>query len=158
MTWPKEYGGQERPWMDLLILFEELAYARVPWAAAAICWSMSNTVLDLGSEELKQEFLPGIGRGETILWLAMSEPDAGSDLMAMRRVVVDPELFYAESASVVECLMRRGDGLPRFVGFARKVARDGLASALRSCYGFQSVAEFERAWRSSLDGEPPVSQ
>ena len=91
LTWPKKYGGQERPWMDLLILFEELAYARVPWAAAAICWSMSNTVLDLGSEELKQEFLPGIGRGETILWLAMSEPDAGSDLLNMRTTAVEQD-------------------------------------------------------------------
>jgi len=77
--------------MDLLILFEELAYARVPWAAAAICWSMSNTVLDLGSEELKQEFLPGIGKGETILWLAMSEPDAGSDLLAMRTTAIEQD-------------------------------------------------------------------
>ena len=94
LTWPKKYGGQERPWMDLLILFEELALARVPWAAAAICWSMSNTILELGSEELKQEFLPGIGRGETILWLAMSEPDAGSDLLAMRTTAIEQDDCY----------------------------------------------------------------
>jgi alkylation response protein AidB-like acyl-CoA dehydrogenase len=91
LTWPKQYGGRERPWIDLLILFEELAYARVPWAAGAICWSMSNTVLDLASEELKQEFLPGIGSGETMLWLAMSEPDAGSDLLAMRTTAIEQD-------------------------------------------------------------------
>ena len=94
LTWPKKYGGQERPWIDLLILFEELAWARVPWAAGAICWSMSNTILDLGSEELKHEFLPGIGRGETILWLAMSEPDAGSDLLAMRTTAIEQDDCY----------------------------------------------------------------
>ncbi len=94
LTWPKKYGGQERPWMDLLILFEELARARVPWAAAAICWSMSNTILELGSEELKQEFLPGIGKGETILWLAMSEPDAGSDLLSMRTTAIEQDDCY----------------------------------------------------------------
>lgn len=94
LTWPKKYDGQGRPWMELLILFEELAYARVPWAAAAICWSMSNTILELGSEDLKQEFLPGIGRGETILWLAMSEPDAGSDLLAMRTTAVEEDDHY----------------------------------------------------------------
>jgi 3-oxocholest-4-en-26-oyl-CoA dehydrogenase alpha subunit len=91
MTWPKKYGGSERPCTDLMIVFEELAYARVPWAAGAICWSMANMVLDMGSEELKQEFLPGIGRGETILWLAMSEPDAGSDLLALRTTAIEQE-------------------------------------------------------------------
>lgn len=91
LTWPKKYGGSERPNMDLMILFEELAYARVPWAAGAICWSMANTILDMGSEELKQEFLPGIGRGETILWLAMSEPDAGSDLLALRTTAIEQD-------------------------------------------------------------------
>ena len=91
LTWPKKYGGAERPNMDLMILFEELAWARVPWAAGAICWSMANTILDMGSEELKQEFLPGIGKGETILWLAMSEPDAGSDLLALRTTAIEQD-------------------------------------------------------------------
>jgi len=77
--------------MDLMMLFEELAYARVPWAAGAICWSMANMVLEMGSEELKQEFLPGIAKGETILWLAMSEPDAGSDLLALRTTAIEQE-------------------------------------------------------------------
>jgi alkylation response protein AidB-like acyl-CoA dehydrogenase len=94
LTWPEKYGGQGRPWMDLLILFEELARARVPWAAAAICWSMSNTILELGSEELKQTMLPGIGKGETMLWLGMSEPDAGSDLLSMRTTAIEQDDCY----------------------------------------------------------------
>jgi alkylation response protein AidB-like acyl-CoA dehydrogenase len=73
------------------MLFEELAWARVPWAAGAICWSMANMVLEMGSEELKQEFLPGIAKGETILWLAMSEPDAGSDLLALRTTAIEQD-------------------------------------------------------------------
>jgi len=91
LTWPKKYGGSERPNVDLMMLFEELAWARVPWAAGAICWSMANMVLEMGSEELKQEFLPGIAKGETILWLAMSEPDAGSDLLALRTTAIEQD-------------------------------------------------------------------
>ena len=91
LTWPKKYGGSERPNIDLMMLFEELAWARVPWAAGAICWSMANMVLEMGSEELKQEFLPGIAKGETILWLAMSEPDAGSDLLALRTTAIEQD-------------------------------------------------------------------
>jgi alkylation response protein AidB-like acyl-CoA dehydrogenase len=91
LTWPKKYGGSERPNIDLMMLFEELAWARVPWAAGAICWSMANMILEMGSEELKQEFLPGIAKGETILWLAMSEPDAGSDLLALRTTAIEQD-------------------------------------------------------------------
>ncbi len=91
LTWPKKYGGSERPNMDLMMVFEELAYARVPWAAASICWSMANMILEMGSEELKQEFLPGIAKGETITWLAMSEPDAGSDLLALRTTAIEQD-------------------------------------------------------------------
>ena len=91
LTWPKKYGGSERPNIDLMMLFEELAWARVPWAAGAICWSMANMVLEMGSEQLKQEFLPGIAKGETILWLAMSEPDAGSDLLALRTTAIEQD-------------------------------------------------------------------
>ncbi len=110
LTWPKEYGGQERPWMDLMILFEELAKSRVPWAAAAISWSMSMTILELGNEEIKREFLPGIGRGETILWLAMSEPDAGSDLLSLRTTAVEQEdCFLANGQKVWSSLADLSD-------------------------------------------------
>ncbi len=42
-----------------------------------------------GSAEQKQRFLPGCIRGETILGVAMTEPDAGSDLAGMRSTAAD---------------------------------------------------------------------
>jgi alkylation response protein AidB-like acyl-CoA dehydrogenase len=44
---------------------------------------------ELGSEDQKTRFLPGCVRGETILGIAMTEPDAGSDLAGMRMQAKD---------------------------------------------------------------------
>lgn len=44
---------------------------------------------ELGTDEQKKRFLPGCVRGETILGIAMTEPDAGSDLAGMRMQATD---------------------------------------------------------------------
>jgi len=91
LTWPKENGGQERPMMDLLILIEEMAYAKAPWYSILFSYTTGNMLVKIGSEELKKELLPGVAKGEECFWLAMSEPDAGSDLLAMRTQAIEKE-------------------------------------------------------------------
>jgi alkylation response protein AidB-like acyl-CoA dehydrogenase len=46
-------------------------------------------IADFGSEEQRQRFLPGIVTGDTLLMIAMSEPQAGSDLAGMKTRAVD---------------------------------------------------------------------
>jgi hypothetical protein len=91
MTWPKEYGGQGRPLMDVLILLEEMAYARAPWYGVLFNFTTGNMLIKIGSDELKKELLSGVAKGEECFWLAMSEPDAGSDLLSLRTQAVEKE-------------------------------------------------------------------
>lgn len=91
LTWPKEYGGQARPMIDLLILIEELAYSKAPWYSILFSYTTGNMLVNIGSEELKKELLPGVARGEECFWLAMSEPDAGSDLLGMKTQAVEKD-------------------------------------------------------------------
>ncbi|HVX32775.1 MAG TPA: acyl-CoA dehydrogenase family protein, partial [Solirubrobacterales bacterium] len=83
---PAEYGGAGLGLAELCIVGEELA---------AVCLSTAATVLhqaDMvigrlarhGSEEQKRRWLPGLIDGSTIGCLAMTEPEAGSDVMSMR--------------------------------------------------------------------------
>jgi len=85
LTWPKEYGGQERSYIDRFILFEELLRYGAP---AACHWfadrQIGGTILHYGTEEQKSEFLPKILRGEAYIGLGMSEPEAGSDLASLQ--------------------------------------------------------------------------
>ena len=109
MTWPKEYGGSERPLMDLLILMEELAYSQAPWHSVSQNFTMGNMVIDIGSDLLKKELLPGIARGEERFWLAMSEPEAGSDLLSLKtRAVEEDNHFLVNGQKVWSSLAERG--------------------------------------------------
>ncbi len=84
LCWPEEFGGKARPIMDRLILWEEIAYHRAPAGAIFSSIGYAATLLDLGSPRLKKELLPGIAAGEISTWMALSEPDAGTDLLALQ--------------------------------------------------------------------------
>ncbi len=85
LTWPKQYGGQEKSYLDRLILTEELLRAGAPVAAH---WlgdrQVGPALLAHGSEDQKQEILPQVCKGEIVFCLGMSEPDSGSDLASLR--------------------------------------------------------------------------
>jgi hypothetical protein len=84
MCWPKAFGGQERPMFLKLVLLEELARAGAPFGPLPGCWQTADAIIEYGSERLRREVLPAIGRGEATFWQGYSEPDAGSDLLALK--------------------------------------------------------------------------
>jgi alkylation response protein AidB-like acyl-CoA dehydrogenase len=84
MTWPRAYGGAERPMFFKLVLFEELAAAGAPFGPLAGCWQTADAIIELGNPHLRQTLLPAIARGEATFWQGYSEPDAGSDLLSLK--------------------------------------------------------------------------
>lgn len=89
IAWPKEYGGLGRPHMEQLIYGEEMLYHRAPASAHILAQNMVGpTLINVGSEEHKKEFLPKILSGEVTFCLAYTEPDAGSDLASMQTSAV----------------------------------------------------------------------
>ena len=85
MTWPKRYGGAERSALERYVVIEELLAAGAPVGAHWIADRQSGPVLlRYGSEAQRAAVLPRIARGECYFCIGMSEPDAGSDLAAVR--------------------------------------------------------------------------
>ncbi|HEX3175244.1 MAG TPA: acyl-CoA dehydrogenase family protein [Methylomirabilota bacterium] len=82
--WPPAFGGRARPMFDKLVLLEELARAGAPFGPLAGCWQTADAIIEYGSERLRREVLPAIARGEATFWQGYSEPDAGSDLLALK--------------------------------------------------------------------------
>lgn len=92
MVWPEEkYGGMGDPDFRFeQVIIEETAYARVgDWYSTLHSRLVGPYFTRFGTEEQCQRFLPGCASGETILAIAMTEPDAGSDLAGMRSTAVD---------------------------------------------------------------------
>jgi acyl-CoA dehydrogenase len=85
MTIPKEYGGHGASALDRYVVTEELLAAGAPVAAHWIAdRQIGPTLMRFGTEQQRQRFLPGIAAGEVYFGIGMSEPDAGSDLAAVR--------------------------------------------------------------------------
>ncbi len=84
MTWPRAFGGQERPFMYKLVLLEELAAAGAPFGPLGGCDQTADAIIRYGSPRLQQEVLPLIARGEATFWQGFSEPNSGSDLLSLQ--------------------------------------------------------------------------
>jgi 3-oxocholest-4-en-26-oyl-CoA dehydrogenase alpha subunit len=84
MCWPEAFGGRARPMFFKLVLFEELALAGAPFGPLAGSWQTADAIIEYGTERLRGEVLPAVARGEAIFWQGYSEPDAGSDLLALK--------------------------------------------------------------------------
>ncbi len=85
MTWPREYGGRERPVAHRFVVTEETLAAGAPVAAHWVADRQTGShILRYGTEQQKRDILPKIAAGECYTAIGMSEPQAGSDLAAIR--------------------------------------------------------------------------
>ena len=94
MVWPaEEYGGMGDPDFRFeQIIIEETAYARVgDWYNSLHSRLVGPYLTRFGNEEQCRRFLPKCASGECILAIAMTEPDAGSDLAGMRSTAVEQD-------------------------------------------------------------------
>lgn len=88
---PEEYGGAgAEDYRFNAVFAEEISRFN---AAVASCFGIHADVcppyiVDLGTEEQKQRWLPGMASGEKICAIAMTEPGGGSDLAALRTTAV----------------------------------------------------------------------
>jgi alkylation response protein AidB-like acyl-CoA dehydrogenase len=74
LAFPGKYGGGDMSFLDLAVLLEEMGRACLPGPFFSTVVLGGLSILDLGSEEQKQEYLPKLIRGEKILTLALTEP------------------------------------------------------------------------------------
>ena len=84
LTWPKEYGGAGRSPVENQIFLEEFAAADAPMINSIGVFLAAGTILAGGTEEQKRTLLPPIASMETLWAEGLTEPDAGSDLGALR--------------------------------------------------------------------------
>ncbi|MEU6712672.1 acyl-CoA dehydrogenase family protein [Nonomuraea sp. NPDC046802] len=81
LGWPERYGGRAAPLEDQVAFYEEYARADAPARVGLIGEGLVGpTILEFGTEEQKDRFLPPIQRGEELWCQGYSEPEAGSDL------------------------------------------------------------------------------
>ncbi len=130
VSWPKEYGGAGLTGVEVAVLNEEFARARVPRVTRGMGeWLVGPSIIVWGSEEQKKKFLPRIIDGTDRYCQGFSEPDAGSDLASLKtKGVIDGEEIVitgqkvwtsgAQAANMMFCLARTDDNAPKHAGIS----------------------------------------
>jgi alkylation response protein AidB-like acyl-CoA dehydrogenase len=104
LTWPKEYGGAGAPYSHQAIFLEEMARAEAPPHLGVIGLGMAGpTIIAHGTDGQKQKHLEKILSTDEIWCQGFSEPDAGSDLSAVRttaRLALEGDRFVVNGQKV----------------------------------------------------------
>ena len=129
-TWPRAYGGGGLDRIHADVLAEELRriHARSPLESFGISM-LGPALLKFGSEELKQQHLPPIARGEIRWAQGYSEPNAGSDLASLQSRAEDRGdhfilngskiwTSYGDKADWMFCLVRTESGASKHEGIS----------------------------------------
>lgn len=126
MTIPRAYGGQGLSFDEHLIVNQEVGRRALPESVNSIGKEIISTILmAMGTEEQKRTYLPGIFSMKHIWCQGFSEPQAGSDLAAVRtKAVRDGGKWringskiwtsYAQRADFCLLLVRTGDPADRY--------------------------------------------
>ncbi len=89
VTWPKEYGGRGCDLIEWLIFEEEYYRAQAPGRLNQNgIFLLGPTLMEFGTPEQKARFLPRMAAGQDIWAQAWSEPQAGSDLAALKATAI----------------------------------------------------------------------
>ncbi len=85
LVFPIEYDGTDLGWLSAALVILELAKAcGSTGTTIAAHYLGTDPIFSFGSNEQKKEFLPALARGEKLAAFALTEPGAGSDVLAIR--------------------------------------------------------------------------
>ncbi len=172
VSWPKKFGGQELPSVFDVILDDELAAAGAPPRPSL--GYLVQGITTHASQAIQERFLPGLISGRERWCQGFSEPDAGSDLAALRTTarlegdeyVLDGHKIWTSYSDVADwCFMlaRTDPDVPKHKGlsaFAVRMDQPGIEQyPLRMINGItkefgQVVFDGARVPAENMIGEP----
>ncbi len=139
---PEEHGGSGGSFFDAALFLEETARGQVPIGAYGVTLIVVGALNRFGTEEQKRDLLGRVAAGGTLA-IAMSEPDAGSDVAALKcRARRDGDEWvlsgskmwcsFAHKASHTLIVCRTGEGSERHDGLSMIfVPRDAEGFTMR---------------------------
>ena len=83
-SWPTEYGGPGWSYEQQYVFERELRENDAPPLDLFSAGMVGPALIEFGTDDLRQRFLPGLANGDIILCQGYSEPNAGSDLASLQ--------------------------------------------------------------------------
>ncbi len=98
---PEEYGGEDMGWLAAMIVTEEIARAHSSLRVQVNMQVLgcAFTIYTYGNEEIKKKYIPGLCSAELIGGFGITEPNAGSDVMALESTAEDKGDYWLLNGS-----------------------------------------------------------
>ncbi|MEJ2636917.1 MAG: acyl-CoA dehydrogenase family protein [Calditrichia bacterium] len=154
ITLPRRFGGLNFPTTVYIMAIEMISRADASLMNLFGLQDIAETIHKFGSEEQQQEFLPGFADGRYTGAMALTEPDAGSDLQAVKLQAYqngEGQWFLRG----VKRFITNGNGNVLLV-LARSEAgsKDGRGLSLFVCYGDETVKVRRIENKLGIHGSP----
>ncbi len=154
MILPRKYGGLNFPFTVYMMAVEIVSRADASLMNIFGLQDIGDTIRKFGNEAQREEFLPGFCTGEYTGAMALTEPDAGSDLQAVKLQAYQNEKgeWFLKG---VKRFITNGNGQVLVV-LARSEAgtKDGRGLSLFVCYGKDGVLVRRIENKLGIHGSP----
>ncbi|GAB4332120.1 MAG: Acyl-CoA dehydrogenase C-terminal domain-containing protein [Calditrichia bacterium] len=153
-TLPREYGGLNFPTTIYMMAIEMVSRADASLMNIFGLQDIAETIHKFGSEEQKAEFLPKFASGKFTGAMALTEPDAGSDLQAVKLEAYQDESGQWYLRGVKRFITNGNGQILLVLARSEPGTRDGRGLSLFACYGDETVKVRRIEHKLGINGSP----
>lgn len=154
MVLPRKYGGLNVPFTIYMMAMEMISRADASLMNIFGLQDIGDTILKFGNEEQRQEFLPGICSGRYTGAMALTEPDAGSDLQAVKLQAYQNEEGKWFLRGVKRFITNGNAHVLLVLARSEPGTRDGRGLSLFVCHGDSTVRVRRIENKLGIHGSP----
>ena len=154
MIFPRKYGGLNFPFTLYVMSTELIATADASLMNIFGLQDIGDTIMKFGSEEQRQEFLPGFCRGEYTGAMALTEPDAGSDLQAVKLHAYQDEKGQWYLKGVKRFITNGNGNILLVLARSEPGTKDGRGLSMFACYGGDKIKVRRIENKLGIHGSP----
>lgn len=154
MILPKKYGGLNFPFVIYVMAIEVVARADASLMNIFGLQDIADTIRKFGSDEQQAEYLPKFTTGEYTGAMALTEPDAGSDLQACKLQAYQDEKGQWYLKGVKRFITNGNGNVLLVLARSEEGTKDGRGLSLFVCYGGDTVKVRRIEHKLGIHGSP----
>lgn len=154
MILPRQYGGLNFPFTVYMMATEVVSRADASLMNIFGLQDIGDTIRKFGSAEQKQEFLPKFATGEYTGAMALTEPDAGSDLQAVKLSAYQDEKGNWFLRGVKRFITNGNGEVLLVLARSEQGTKDGRGLSMFACYGDSTVVVRRIEHKLGIHGSP----
>jgi hypothetical protein len=154
VEFPRQFEGLNFPKTIYMMMVEIVARADASLMNIFGLQDIAMTIGKFGTEEQKKEFLPGFASGKFTGAMALTEPDAGSDLQAVKLQAYQDESGQWYLRGVKRFITNGGGEVLLVLARSEAGTRDGRGLSMFACYGDKTVVVRRIENKLGIHGSP----